>query len=59
MRRALLILPISAIGLLNGVDARAEGWPTRPITMVMPYAAGGPTDKLVTQGGYGGLDWTR
>jgi hypothetical protein len=22
-------------------------------------AKGGPTDKLVDQGGYGGLDWTR
>ena len=22
-------------------------------------ARGGPTDKLVDQGGYGGLDWTR
>jgi tripartite-type tricarboxylate transporter receptor subunit TctC len=27
-------------------DARAEDWPTQPITLVVPYAAGGPTDVV-------------
>ncbi|MBC7378887.1 MAG: tripartite tricarboxylate transporter substrate binding protein [Burkholderiaceae bacterium] len=26
--------------------ASAQAWPTRPITIVMPYAAGGPTDLV-------------
>jgi tripartite-type tricarboxylate transporter receptor subunit TctC len=28
------------------VPARAQEWPTRPVTMVIPFAAGGPTDLL-------------
>ncbi len=26
--------------------ARADNWPTRPVTIVVPYPAGGPTDTL-------------
>lgn len=26
--------------------ARAQGYPTKPITMIVPYAAGGPTDTV-------------
>src|SRR4249919_2133261 len=26
--------------------ARADDWPARPITLVVPYAAGGPTDAI-------------
>jgi tripartite-type tricarboxylate transporter receptor subunit TctC len=27
-------------------DARAQDWPTRPVTMVVPFTAGGPVDVL-------------
>src|SRR5262249_11299550 len=30
--------------LALGASARAEDWPTRPVTMVVPFAAGGPVD---------------
>jgi tripartite-type tricarboxylate transporter receptor subunit TctC len=33
------------IGLRVGF-ARAEAWPSRPITMTVPFAAGGPTDVV-------------
>jgi tripartite-type tricarboxylate transporter receptor subunit TctC len=34
----LLLAPLGA--------ARAEDWPNRPVTMIVPYAAGGPVDTL-------------
>ena len=27
-------------------SAQAQSWPTRPMTLVVPYAAGGPVDTL-------------
>jgi tripartite-type tricarboxylate transporter receptor subunit TctC len=35
----------AALGL-SVVPARAQDWPTRPLTMVVPFAAGGPADVL-------------
>ncbi|MGZ5821680.1 MAG: Bug family tripartite tricarboxylate transporter substrate binding protein, partial [Croceibacterium sp.] len=35
---------IVLLALLSGVSA--QEWPTRPVTMVVPFAAGGPTDLL-------------
>jgi len=32
--------------LLAAAPARAQEWPTRPVTMIVPYAAGGPVDTL-------------
>ena len=32
--------------LLLGNFAQAQDWPTRPISMVVPYAAGGPVDTV-------------
>lgn len=33
-----------AAALLIAAPASAQDWPTRPVTMVVPYAAGGPVD---------------
>jgi tripartite-type tricarboxylate transporter receptor subunit TctC len=37
-----------AVGAILGLTgaATAQNWPTRPVTMVIPFAAGGPTDVL-------------
>src|ERR1043165_5538028 len=42
MRQALLIL----IALLFGAAAQAENYPSRPITLMVPAAAGGGNDTV-------------
>jgi tripartite-type tricarboxylate transporter receptor subunit TctC len=37
---------LSAILMLTGAAGAQGEWPTRPVTMVIPFAAGGPTDVL-------------
>lgn len=46
-RRSLLQLPLgaTAASLLAGA-AHGQAWPSRSITLVVPFAAGGPTDVL-------------
>src|SRR5258707_857400 len=50
MRRHL----IATLGLVAASGAAfAQDWPTRPVTMVVPYAAGGPVDtvgRIMAQG---------
>jgi tripartite-type tricarboxylate transporter receptor subunit TctC len=36
----------AAVSLLFATGAKAQEWPTRPLTMINPFAAGGPNDVL-------------
>jgi len=45
-RRRLLGLAVSAAVLPLAVPARAQAWPARPISMIVPASAGGPTDAI-------------
>src|SRR5271170_7077645 len=41
-----VILAAFAALLLSGSPALAENFPSHPITMVVPFSAGGPTDSM-------------
>ena len=40
------ILAALAALLVSGGNARAENFPSHPLTMVVPFSAGGPTDAM-------------
>src|SRR5215471_4006913 len=46
MTRALSIAACCAALLLPTADARAQSYPARAITMVVPFPAGGPSDVV-------------
>ncbi len=47
MRQAIKRLLCAAVCLLPGASpCAAEDWPTHPITMIVPFAPGGPADVL-------------
>jgi tripartite-type tricarboxylate transporter receptor subunit TctC len=43
MKKSLLTLAAASLTLMAGA---AQAWPDKPITIVVPFAAGGPTDKV-------------
>lgn len=45
LRAALKLVAAAAITLLPSL-AMAQAWPARPITVIVPFAAGGPTDVV-------------
>ncbi|HYX01757.1 MAG TPA: tripartite tricarboxylate transporter substrate-binding protein [Reyranella sp.] len=46
MRRRTLLQAVGGAALLPAAATRAQTWPTRPVTVVVPFAAGGPTDTI-------------
>ena len=53
MKRRTILTGASAAAVTAAVGARAETWPSRPITLYVPFAAGGPSDmfgRILAQG---------
>lgn len=46
MTRTLLAVALAAV---MGSAAQAQSYPSRPVTLIVPYPAGGPTDQLARQ----------
>ena len=44
--KALLVTSALAVSLVASSTATAQSYPARPITIVVPFSAGGPTDTL-------------
>jgi len=46
MRSQVLVAFLALIGALHTADIIAQPYPSRPVTIVVPFPAGGPTDVL-------------
>jgi tripartite-type tricarboxylate transporter receptor subunit TctC len=46
MKFRVTLAAVSAVALLAGVPAHAQSWPSRPVRIIAPFAAGGAADTL-------------
>jgi tripartite-type tricarboxylate transporter receptor subunit TctC len=46
LRRSLIAAAAAALALPGALPANAQTWPTRPVSVIVPFAAGGPTDAV-------------
>lgn len=46
-RRTSTLLALAAAVALSGLPARADTYPSRPVKIIVPFGAGGPTDVFV------------
>ena len=44
--KRMTILKATGAAVLASTGAQAQAWPNRPITMLVPFAAGGPSDMF-------------
>jgi len=44
LRRLLVLVSLAAASNLAAAQAWPQSWPTRPLRLIVPYAAGGPVD---------------
>ena len=47
MKAWLIAFALAALSAITGADA--QNYPSRPVTIIVPYPAGGPTDQLARQ----------
>jgi tripartite-type tricarboxylate transporter receptor subunit TctC len=46
MKRRTILTATGAAALMASTGAQAQAWPSRPITLYVPFAAGGPSDMF-------------